>query len=461
MKRRLLLIAGAALCTAAFAGIRGTPHPERAATPEVAYARADTTRVLDIEVLKQRWREGRYAEVLPDLLLYRKTQPYGRNEIVDYMIGTSACRIPEKRRQGSEFLAWILQNHPLDEPSRARVAQELEQCRASLPPDTVVPVLLVSHNLALSGPGVSGKMFYDVTRGEDLPFSNEPVEIVRQVPRDSLTARLFSATQQAEALAALQARLGSSYTVAGTRSFLFASTRHDRAALTAIGADLERFLDFFVRTYDLTPPDHLITIYLEPTAHELRQLAVRIHGLRPAYQSIGYSMRDDLSMVAVVPGRVYGTLAHELFHLVVRRDFGDIPPWLDEGMAALYEVSQLGPGGVRGLPNWRGKVLEMFWNERPTVDALVRMDWRGFENAEHDFESRQQSANHAMARYFVLFLQEHGQLPAVFDAFRRRPVAESDADPAESAAALLASVLQQPLDQVDAAFVSWFERLKD
>ena len=35
-----------------------------------------------------------------------------------------------------------------------------------------------------------------------------------------------------------------------------------------------------------------------------------------------------------------------------RNNFGDIPPWLDEGMASLYEVSEVSGNHILGLPNW-------------------------------------------------------------------------------------------------------------
>lgn len=413
----------------------------------------------DLDAMKRLWREGRYADVLPALLEYRRTQPYGKNEIVDYMIGTSACRIADKRERGYEFLAWMLQHYPLDASSRDKVAGEMEACRAPAAESSVTPVLLANVQFAVSAPGVSGKMFYDITRGEDLPVSNEPVEVVREVPPDSLAARRYAPERRTEATAAVKRRAGSGFATATTASFVLASSAHKEEELRPIADGLEHLLRFYVGEYGLTPPEHLVTVYLVPTVGEMRELAEEIHGLRLSGRSIGYSMRDDLSMVGVVPGKVYGTLAHELFHLIVRRDFGDIPAWLDEGMAALYEVSRSTPEGVRGLPNWRGPVLQMFWGQRPSIATLVGMDWQGFENSENDYEATRQMANHATARYFVLFLQESGRLAEVFKAFQTRSVTAGASDPGEDAVRVLTSVLGRPLDEVDAEFAAWFGEL--
>ena len=43
--------------------------------------------------LDRLWSARRYADVLPLLERYRREAPYGKNELVDYMIATSACRV--------------------------------------------------------------------------------------------------------------------------------------------------------------------------------------------------------------------------------------------------------------------------------------------------------------------------------------------------------------------------------
>ena len=462
MTRTVLMLVGIALC---IPNVACTPDPDVPPPPaeaEQVALRAVESDTLDagLDALTGLWRDGQYVRVLPALLQYRKTAPYGKNEIVDYMIGTSACRIPEKRAMGREFLAWMLQHYPLNDAGRERVRSEMDSCSETISAGTVVPVLLATPGAALSGPGVSGKMYYDITRGEDLPMANDPVEVVREIPADSFAARLFPPSERDAAALALSKRLGPEFRVVDTESFLLASRVHADEGLQAIGAGLENLLRFYVNTYGMTQPEHLISVHLVETSWHMQELAVRIHGLRPSPQGIGYSMREDLSMVGVIPGGTYGTLAHELFHLMVRRDFGDIPPWLDEGMAALYEVSYASGDRVLGTPNWRGRLLEAHWDRRPTIEQLARMDWRGFENADNAYGSQQQMANHATARYFALFLQETGQLVEVFNAFRERAVSAGPSDPADESAALLASVLRRPLDAVDAEFAGWFGRLQ-
>ncbi|HZN56007.1 MAG TPA: hypothetical protein VFB67_11885 [Candidatus Polarisedimenticolaceae bacterium] len=42
----------------------------------------------------------------------------------------------------------------------------------------------------------------------------------------------------------------------------------------------------------------------------------------------------------------YGAVYHELVHHVVRRNFGDVPTWFDEGIAGVYESFECGPASA-------------------------------------------------------------------------------------------------------------------
>jgi hypothetical protein len=259
----------------------------------------------------------------------------------------------------------------------------------------------------------------------------------------------------------VHALAGPDYRVVVVGPFAIASRTHGEAAMRTIGDGLASYLDYYVAAYDIPRPPHLVTVYLAEHGQELRELAERVHGIGISGMSIGYSFRDDLSMVGIIPGTIFGTLAHELFHLTVRRDFGDVPPWLDEGMAALFEVSRAQPdGSIRGIPNWRGPVLRQFWGQRPTIERLVSADWRAFEAEEQEWDPVNQAANHATARYFVLYLQDHGLLPQVLDAFRQRDALALRGEPAEDAVSTLERSTGRSAAALDSAFAEWFQGLR-
>jgi hypothetical protein len=165
-------------------------------------------------------------------------------------------------------------------------------------------------------------------------------------------------------------------------------------------------------------------------------------------------------MVAWADGKTYGTFAHELFHVMVRSNFGDIPPFLDECMAALYEVSGFEGRRAVGVRNWRGAILRNGWTNRPRITDVVQMNRSAFDDltgpSDQLASGGKQGVNHATARYLMLYLQQRGELLAVYKAFLNRKVTDR---PADRSVALLESVLGRPLDAVDAEFAVWFVAL--
>jgi len=229
--------------------------------------------------------------------------------------------------------------------------------------------------------------------------------------------------------------------------------------LKTVGRSLEDYLRFFVAEYGMRPPSALITVYFANDLSQLGDLARKLHGIELAPGSIGYSFSPDQSMVAWADGKAYGTFAHELFHVVVRNNFGDIPPFLDEGMAALYEVSEFQGTRAIGVPNWRGPILRNGWTERPSIKDLVQMNRSTFDDIVRPGQvvaGNKQSVNHATARYLMLYLQQRGELLVVYKVFLNRKLSDQ---PAAQSVALLESALGRSLDTVDAEFAAWFKTL--
>ena len=156
-------------------------------------------------------------------------------------------------------------------------------------------------------------------------------------------------------------------------------------------------------------------------------------------------------MVGYVPTTAIGTLRHELFHLMVRNNFGDIPPWMDEGLAALFEVAELKDGRVMGLSNWRGEVLKQLSDRAPSVQELVDMNWSNFAGGETEESTAKLAAIHAKARYLMLFFQEQDNLVRVYKQFQVRGVGAD-------AVTELEKVLDQDLGSVETAFQNWFTK---
>lgn len=409
-----------------------------------------------MDELVSRWRIPDYAGVLPQLVEYRKT-PYGRNVQVDYMIATSLCRLDDddSLALGKKFFLRIMAAYELSPENRQQIEREHALCieTANSHRQPVVLAFSIGH----ADVGVRGKTFYWLDQ-QNGPLGGDPIHIQREIPKAELLSRRFPPSQAQAGIEKVRQLAGSGFKVISTEHFLIASASgQSRSEMEAIGRHLDAAIGFFHHDYNMPLPAYLVTIYLTPTTYDLRRLADRVHGLSLAEGSIGYSFRDDFSIAGVVSGAHSGTLKHELFHLMVRSHFGDIPPWLDEGMAALYEVSRYDGERLDGLQNWRGDVLRRFWAMRPGITELMRMDWQTFDAEGQRRE--QQAANHAMARYFVLYLQEQGQLADLYRAFQQQEVAGLSDDPGEDAVGLLQGTLQRSLAQLEREFDDWFNTL--
>ncbi len=442
--------------------------------------------------LRDAWRsavtESQYKAVALELIKFRKER-YAKTPEVDYMIATSLCRIAGREADAVEFFDWILANYELGADFEV-VSNERAACGQQAAPQQVAFAILPGQGGASN---VHGKLYFWLDPSA-VAVGVQPITFVRTVSGEELKARLFPRDQVDAAVAAAKARLGSGFTVTGTSHFVLAtSSGQDSLQLNEIAAKLERFMAFYSEAYGLRLPSRLVTVYMVPGVSDMKSIAEKLHGLGLPAPVIGYSFREDLGMVAIIPGKEIGTLAHELFHLMVRDQHGDIPPWLEEGIASLYEVSNVSgkylppePSqaegteaqpvvdvgsppmvgsrlAIAGVPNWRGCVLQHLWLqhwmgdsvERPTIEHLAGMDWRAFNEPENNEPLAQQAVNMATARYLMLYLQDKDQLLfKVFPAIARRDPLEISGPPTEDARARLAEVLG-PLDAIDHDFEGW------
>lgn len=454
---------------------------------------AASTAAAGLPELRDAWRnaatEAQYKAVAVELIKFRKER-YAKTPEVDYMIATSLCRIAGREGDAIAFFNWILDNYELG-PDFEVVSNEKAACGQQAAPQQVAFAILPAQGGAS---GVHGKLYFWLDPSA-VAVGVQPITFVRSVGGEELKARLFPRDRLDAAVSAAKARLGSGFTVTGTSHFILAtSSGQDSLQVKEIAAKLERFMAFYSEAYGLRLPSHLVTVYMVPGVNDMKKAAEKLHGLGLPAPVIGYSFREDLSMVAIIPGKEIGTLAHELFHLMVRDQHGDIPPWLEEGIASLYEVSNVSgkylppkPSqsdgteaqplvdvgsppmvgsqlAIAGVPNWRGCVLQHLWIQRwmgdhvarPTIERLAGMDWRAFNEPESSEPLGQQAVNMATARYLMLFLQDKDQLLfKVFPAIARRdPLEISGRPPTEDARARLAEVLG-PLDAIDHEFEGW------
>lgn len=418
------------------------------------------------------WQQRQYPLASEHLSRYRVAAPYGKSYDVDYLLGTAWCRMPGMQGKGAGLLDWAMQQD-MPEAAARQFRSELQKCRAqvlALAASAAVSASLPSPEMLArtsvgSGASVraSGKMYY-VAGGEKGGFASYPLELLKPLTQAEYEARIFAPDRAEAAVAATRQRLGDpAFRVMAVGRFVLASPSHSEADLRTIGARLMHFADFLSRAYGVNWAPGCITVYLLPSPARMTAHAMQIHGLRASAMTLGYTFQNDLSVSGVLTGTGAGTLLHELFHLGVRASYGDLPSWLDESLASLYETSTVLGDTYLGEPNWRGDVLRvMGLGHRVSLRALMgytAADRVGVAKGEAMEQARPDEAAYeaALGRYVALYLQEAGLLPAVFQAFRDRP-AWADKLPAhEASLRLLEAATGRPLAALEADFADWLK----
>jgi len=215
--------------------------------------------------------------------------------------------------------------------------------------------------------------------------------------------------------------------------------------LNNLANELDVFYDELIKKYDLLKIPYKIAVNIAEDRGRMQQLAKRDYGLADVGYSIGFSRMDSYSMLCMIPKDAYihrGTIRHELTHLLLNYNYSYLPPWFSEGLPALYEAVD---ANNKGIDNWRLQIVTEikannyyldhnkfnfvdFLNSNwDTFNGIKDTDWQGNEQDFYLINHLTQSVNYAMARYFMLYLQNTNQLDNVYQQVTRQPnLAEND-----------------------------------
>lgn len=410
---------------------------------------------------KKQWKATQYPESKKNLSAYRKL-PYARNIDVDYMLGSGDCRMG-LRAEGINRLFGMTKRYDLSPNVQKLIANELIKCQDA----DSIPADIANANKGIAGVWVRGK---EASYFRESPSKNK--QPVAYTPRSmgatdiaAMQARLVSVGSEHEMEETLKrlAPAGARIKLVGNFALVSLAGQTD-AQLATIAARMNAYLDFLGHQYGVLPPESYMTVYLVANNAQLRNVALAQHNLDISPNTLGYSYPHDQSVAAVESGTLTGSLQHELFHMLVRSNFGDIPLWLDEGIAELYEQTN-GPepdGSFSGVKNWRGSnVLAKSWQYRPLLADVIARPWTVSDSIlSTEPENRERptsysaAANFAVARYFALWLQDTGKLTAVYDAVKAIELDQSP-DPAAAERAAVESVIG-PLAEAQEKFDRWF-----
>jgi len=410
--------------------------------------------------------QGRYGDVFREAQEIRKKE-YGKCLMIDYFIAKALCGDGHTKEAGLKY-STILKNYKLSEANRKFISNEKNSCKPGEVPIHSTTLNLnirdFSNIMAMNLPeaAVRGKM------GMISNCNMPPQELtyVGNVSTEELESRLFSVDQGEAAIKKYKSILNSNYHINVSGRFLlitYGNTVLNSAQITNTSERLERAYNFYVSHYNLRPPDKLLAVYLLPDKYTFRQTARLVHGIKVPDANIGYSNLSDLSLVGVSDVTRIGTLTHEMFHLMVRTDVGDVPPWMDEGIACIYETSHWqGDQLVGDLMNWRSDVLSVARYEMsskiPRLREFIGFNWAQFDGIESN-DLCKASINYAYGKHLMLYLQDKGKLTELFAAVKNRSEITGDTNTVfQTDTDLFEQTFHTNLDEIERQFDQWLKQ---
>jgi hypothetical protein len=400
---------------------------------------------------------GKYKQAYNEALALR-VKPYGKKPVLDYFIAKALCasgQYPAARKG----YTYILSEYDLKKDQRQFIVEELTSCAQAAVAPVGAPNKLgylatagaTNSNVAL----VMGKIGYVLDcSGNDQAYVFNP--------NASITAydeRLFNLNALDSAVSYYRVFFKNKYKVAGKERFVYITQHDAQIDIDRITQRLHDAYTFYTGFFGIRAPDKVITVYLMDDKRSLMQVARETHGLALPTSNIGYSYLNDLSVLGISANNSIGTIYHELFHIMIRTDLGDIPGWLDEGIACLYATSSWEGNILRGdKVQWRTEVLQDYVADGkpvPTLQEIIQNNWSEFSKNESN-SICEVALNYAVSHHFAIYLQEKNLLGKTVAAFKNRQNVFTDTTAVnEPADLILEGVVGMPLNDIQRSFDGW------
>lgn len=425
--------------------------------------RVDAQSTVDLSYFTTLLQQGKYVQAFNEAYELRK-QPYNKQFMIDYIMTKALCG-NHQYNEAQRGFNYIKSNYTLSQKQYEFIMDEQLACDGhhQTPSNANSADMIAKFTFIMNMPRsvsfVKGKGGLEANcRGDNM----SEFKLDSTFNQSSLTKRLFDFDQIEKAQAYYQHLLGDSYTVVPQGQFLVASRTNGNLSEdhgADIVANLNHELQFFHDQFGFSMPSKLITVFLINDKAELDQLAMQLHGLTIPEKNLGYSSFSDMTLLAIAGDLYQGTLFHELFHLASRADMGDIPGWLDEGVASLYETSRWTNGLLYGdVKNWRTGVIKDFikdGNKYPNLTDLVNSNGEMFQVNTRG-SACYLAFYYALAKHFAIYLQEHKLLSGVITAFHNRMnVFTNQNAQEETSVEVLSRAIGMTMPQLQAEFSFW------
>lgn len=213
--------------------------------------------------------------------------------------------------------------------------------------------------------------------------------------------------------------------------------------------ELNELISFLKNQYEISNPNYYIPIYLYESDltnegyQGFSRFTKKVHG-RGAGGRIAYFNPLDFSVVSWMAVN-NGPLYHQIVHAMLLQDYPQIPVWLSEGFASMFEES-----GHQFMPmdNYRLLYLQQATKYRKMLSLQDLIT-----SSKDDYESGSQSMLYgATARYFTMFLREKGWLETIYSELKK-----SNSNDPEIVNHVLVQKTGYGLSALDIQFNSWLK----
>ena len=202
----------------------------------------------------------------------------------------------------------------------------------------------------------------------------------------------------------IRRELGEDTHVERVEDYFFVASNDSMPKFIEYQQTVTRVFRYLYEDYFTRKPERPIRVYLfrDKSTYE-----------KPPSTPYGFYMSRERKMVMNISTGT-GTLAHELVHPLLSEDFPGVPSWFNEGFASLFEQSGERKGKMVGFVNWRLPKLRQLLKINKGVPLADLMK----TTTEQFYGEDDRGVHYATARYFCLYLQDHGLLIPFFKEFK-------------------------------------------
>jgi hypothetical protein len=231
-------------------------------------------------------------------------------------------------------------------------------------------------------------------------------------PEVADTMHVVSDSVVEEHVKALKTRVPDGFTIVVQKPFVVIGDEQPDIVQRRSTRTVKWAVDLLKKDYFTNDPSYIIDIWLFRDKHSYEKYARELFNDKPE-TPFGYYLEEEKALLMNI-STGGGTLVHEMVHPFMRANFPNCPPWLDEGLASLYEQCGERGGHIHGYTNWRLEGLQdAIENGRvPSFKTLTAM-------TPTKFYLQDKGTNYAQARYLCYYLQEQGLLVRFYHEFRK------------------------------------------